>query len=333
MGWNRLSVAAFLTIGAVLLGLLNLAGRLPINGPTEPQQLEAKFEKINGADAVSLGGSIGNAVDFNAMCVDGAPFYNDGQDLFETEALIELILAQADHPDLFFVVLGPSSLYHDNGLPVQGSVHRRRAVYAFLQGEGRWELIEADWRQALLAQAMPAMGDELGFPWRAILSGTIGQSHAHEPDLALDTVGIAPEDANSTGHLQARQWEEEIDATVFYHPEVFEETTQALLRTAKMIDQAGGQLIVVAPPNIAPLVSELRRSRHDLIVNYSAALTALREEGAIVLDHWGDAEYSTRYELFRDASHLNAIGADKLSRSVRNRLVHSEIVEENECSK
>lgn len=332
MRWSLSSSLLFALFGLAVLGALNLAGRIAVDGPTMSQEMHATYEQVAGKDAVSLGGSVGTAVDFGAMCVSGTRFFNNGQDLFEARALVDLILSQPDHPELFFIVLSPGSIGHDNGLPVQAGTYRRRATYRVLQGEGRWDLIEGDWRQAFLAQAMPSIGQQLRDPWLGALLRHAGRVPAPvDPQIAADTASVDPAQAGELARIQAAEWRTLAEDTAYFDPNIERRTRAALVEMAQAVRRADARLIVVIPPYIAPLTEELHRSNRAMMADFAATVEAAEAAGATVLSSWGDEALSPNYALFRDAIHLNAPGAAVFSRRLARELEKRRIIPAQRC--
>ncbi|MBD59076.1 MAG: hypothetical protein CL808_03000 [Citromicrobium sp.] len=332
MRWSFPSALAFLLFGALVLGALNLAGRIPIHGPTPPQEMKAAFDRIAGKEAVSLGGSVGTAIDFDAMCLSGTPFWNNGQDLFEAEALVDLILSRPDPPRLYFLVISPTSLGHDNGLPSLGGTYRRRFTYRFLHAEGHWGLIGGDWRQAFQAQAMPAKGEQLRNPWHAALLDALQLLPPPDPGVLDDTRSIDPRQAPALAKATMAEWQENAEDVAYFDPQVGERTSAALLRIADRIDARGGRLIVVSPPYIDELVQPMQQAEWSRIDRFDSVLAQLEARGALVINEWDNR--GTRYGLrhFRDPKHLNAPGARAFSRQIDTYLARKGIVDRRACS-
>lgn len=314
MRWTVRSALLFLALGAMALGALNLAGRVPVAGPTAPQVMQDRFAAIAGSKAVSLGGSIGTAVDFDAMCLDGAEFYNNGQDPFEIEALVELILARPAQPELFFVVVTPTSLSHDNGLPALAGANRRRTTYRFLHGEGRWDPIAGDWRQAFLSEAMPAIGHDLRDPWHEALLRLWQGRPAPDRAIDADTRTIDPRTAERLVDTQLAQWREDAHKVAYYDPGVPDRASASLLRTVMQVEASGSRAVIVVPPYLDELRREVFSRRWGQTERFDRLLDRLADRGAIIADFWNTEEFAARFEYFRDATHLNAPGAREFSR-------------------
>ncbi len=329
MGWSLRPALGFFALGLIVLAALNIGGRLPVSGPTEPQIMRAKFAAVDGKDAVSLGGSTTTAIDFDAMCVDGAELWNNGQDLFETEALVDLILTGADPPGSFVLVLGPGAILHDNGMPVRAGTYRRRFTYRFLQGEGRWGLIGDDWRQAFLAQAMPAIGDELRQPWHGALLRYLNKVPPVDARIDTDTRHVEPAEADALAAVQMASWDTVAKDTAYDDPYVARRTRDALLRIASSVRSAGAQLVVVVPPYIPQLARRMQTSDTGMLGNFERALRDAEGEGAVVMRYWDDVDTWSDYALFRDATHLNEPGSKVFSRQLARDLAIGRVLQRN----
>ncbi len=332
MSWSLRSTLGFLAFGLVVLAALNIAGRLPVSGPTEPQIMRERYAEVIGVDAVSLGGSTGTAIDFDAMCVNGARFWNNGQDLFEAEALIDFILAGRDPPNTFFLVLTPGAVAHDNGLPVQTGTYRRRFTYRFLQAEGHWGLIGGDWRQAFLAQAMPAIGSELRFPWLSWALRALNKVPPLSTEEPPDTASVVPAAADALAAAQMAQWESLREDTRYRDPAIERRTRAALIRMARRIRAADARLVIVIPPYIRPLADRMAQSDTAILSDFEQALVAAEAEGAVVERHFDDPAMQVDYGNFRDAVHLNAPGARRFSRRLALDLAQRGLLDNARCT-
>ena len=320
MRWSALHTAGFLAFGLAVLGLLNIAGRTAIHGPTPPQTMRIAYDDIAGKDAVSLGGSIGTAVDFEAMGVDGARFFNNGQDPFETEALVALILSRPEPPRLFLLVTSAQALHHDNALPALAGSYRRRFTYRFLHSAGDWGLIGNDWRQAFLSEAMPAIGNELRVPWHQAALHALIDIPPADPAIIADTRFIAPDAAMGLAQVQASAWQDAQKRVQYVAPETPERVAASLLRTVSLISASGNRAIVVVPPYIRELEHLLRNEDRATEDRFGRLLDDLELRGATVLDMRFSPAADYGHFLFRDASHLNAHGAKSISREIAERL-------------
>lgn len=132
----------FFGLGFLLLMALNGLSWL-IDDTGEHRQMRDAVPAIQGREAVTLGGSIGVGVRFPQMCLDGADYYWNGQDLFEVAAVADMILDGPSPPRYWIVVAAPTAQSYDNGAPASERGGRRREFHRLLFRNGRFGTVGA----------------------------------------------------------------------------------------------------------------------------------------------------------------------------------------------
>lgn len=312
----------FFGLGFVLLMMLNGLSWL-IDDGGEQGRMRAALGEIQGRDAVTLGGSVGVGLRYPQMCVDGADFYWDGQDLFEVAAVADLILDRPAPPRYWIVVAAPTAQSYDNGAAASERGARRREFHRLLFRHGRFDMIGGDWRQVLVTALTPALGyDAWGGRFHALLH-RMGLRAAPKPpvDLAardlrrLDPVAAATEAEAFTERQSAH-----LERLEYYDGSIPRRAERALLDMHRRIREGGGTLIVVVPPMTEAVRTATERDLGHEVREFEAILGRLAADGVIVSDHWRDPAFGGNYDLFADNQHLNGAGAEAFSRSLANEL-------------
>lgn len=306
----------FFGLGFVLLMALNGVSWL-VDDTGEHRMMQKALTRVQGRDAVTLGGSVGGGIRYSHMCVDGADYYWNSQDLFEVEAIADLILDGPAPPRYWIVVAAPTAQSYDNGAAASERGGRRREFHRLLFRHGRFGMIGGDWRQVLVTALTPALGyDAWGGRFRVLLH-RMGLAGAPPPPpglaerdgLKLDP-GVAVTEAAASADLQAAH----LERMAYYDGSIPRRSEQALLRMNRRIRASGGTLILVVPPMTAAARASTERRLGPQVRAFEELLKRLAAEGVIVSDHWGDSEFGERYDLFADNQHLNGPGAAAFSR-------------------
>jgi hypothetical protein len=319
----------FFALGFALLMALNALG-WALGDRSEVADMERALQATDGREAVSLGGSIGRGVDFQALCLDGSDFYWNGQDLFEAAALATLILEQPKPPRYWFVVAAPSAQSYDNAGTASPRAARRRDVHRLMFRHGHFGMIGGDWRQLIVTALTPALGyDAWGERFHHLMAraGVLpplppGPGRGFNGDATLDPA-TAPADAAEFSAEQARN----LARVAYYDLTIPHRSTQALLDLNRRIRAAGGVMILVTPPMPATIRESTRRHSPEQIEGFERMSARLAQDGVVVANHWAVPEFAEAWNLFKDNQHLNDAGARlysvQLAMALRNKGVLS----------
>jgi hypothetical protein len=301
-------VIAFFAIGLVLLAALNWLARLP-GGDAREREMRARLTAISGHEAVSLGASTANGFDLSPLCLDALQ-YHLTQDVFEMAAVVDFTLSRPKPPRLWFAILAPTIQSFDNGSPGAGWPGQREASYRALYSDGYRGLIGGDWRHALTANLMPAMGDEAWRPHMRWLLGALGYGvDRGTPNDVVMRMTVDPRRAEALGDEFARSRAAVLRRIAYYSPGVPSRAADALLGMGEKIRRSGGQLVVIVPPMTRAAHQAAERHMPGELRGFQTLLGRLSAAGVAVRDHWRDPRFDGRYDLFHDTQHLNARGA------------------------
>jgi len=317
--------------GLALWAVLNVAGRIGVDEPTRVQQMHAAYVAIAWKDAVSIGGSVATAVDFDAMCLSGTDFFNNGQDLLEVEAIVDHILADPAPPQVFMLVMVPGAQIVDNGRPPMDGSWARKSTYRFLQERGDWGLISGDWRQAFAAQAMPATGRSLSDPYYGLLLRILGRLPPPDPAREADTLAMKPRGANASATAMMTAQALDAKGIAYHDPDRAARGSAALLRTSAKLSAQGRQLVIVVPPVTEALAREMIAQNGEIVTEFYRLLSRIDSPDTLVIDSWRDLRYARNFSYFRDHNHLNAPGARIFSRDLEKILQRRGIARAGNC--
>lgn len=306
-------ILLFFGVGFVLLLGLNGLSQLS-DGPGQLAAMRSGLDRLQGREAVSLGGSIGRAISFPDMCLNGEPYYWNNQDLFEVAALADLILDRPSPPRYWFVVAAPTSEFYDNGAQGSQFAAVRREVHQLMFRHGRFGMIGGDWRQQLVAALTPALGYRDWMARRNAAFRTLGIGAAPPP--VRKTVVLDPALAEPQAADLARQWRERLERIAYYDSTTPARSTRVLLRMNRRIRAAGGVMILVVPPMTGPMRTASARRLGPQVRAFDRLLERLEADGVVVSRRWADPAFARRYDLYSDSMHLNRTGAARFSRSL-----------------
>jgi len=322
----------FFGLGFGLLMALNALSWL-VDDTGEHRRMRAALPAIQGRDAVTLGGSVGVGVRYPAMCVDGADYYWNGQDLFEVAAVADLILDGPSPPRYWIVVAAPTAQSYDNGAAASERGGRRREFHRLLFRHGRFDMIGGDWRQVLITALTPALGYDAWAGRFQTLGHRIGLADAPPPPdpTARDLLTLDPAAASAEAEAFTRRQAAHLERMTYYEDGVAARSEKALLRMHRRIRESGGTMILVVPPMTEAVRAATDREMSREVRGFKDMARRLAAEGVVVADHWRDPVFGRRYDLFADNQHLNGAGAEAFSRSLAAELRGRSVLPPTAC--
>jgi hypothetical protein len=311
----------FITIWIVLLATLVAASErvAPIY---EPMKLKRTLlqERAKEVEALSLGNSHGQALDFATLGVAGFNFRQGGGDLYEAAFIAHEVVPELPALRCVFVTLSPYSIHADNGAPTGVSrASRRRELYARTLSR---EYIEGDRTYFILGKLSPLVRDD---HWKQVLLALTGR----KPVMRIREDGtlirrstprtIPAESLAAHGERSARRHEAFVREVLRVRPSAAGggiHALEALIGTA-----AAREVLVIlyTPPYHESYLRAMAAGRLSEVVAAGADLSK-RYENVVYTDFSRSDMFAGRPDLFADSNHLNADGARMFSRLLAEHL-------------
>lgn len=323
----------FFGLGFLLLMTLNGLSWL-IDDTGEHRQMRDALPAIQGREAVTLGGSVGVGIRFPEMCLDGADYYWNSQDIFEVAAVADLILDGPAPPRYWIVVAAPTAQSYDNGAAASERGGRRREFHRLLFRNGRFGMVGGDWRQVLITALTPALGYDAWAGRFQRLGHRMGLAGAPPPPTdwaARDLLTLDPARAEAEAEAFTERQSEHLERMAYYDGSIPRRAEEALLRMQRRIAASGGTLILVTPPMTEAVRNQTERDLGGQVRAFEAMAGRLAAEGVVVSDRWRDPAFGRRYDLFADNQHLNGAGAEAFSRSLADELRDRGVLPPSAC--
>ncbi|HAV49523.1 MAG TPA: hypothetical protein DCX75_04790, partial [Brevundimonas sp.] len=280
----------FLVLALALIVGLNIVSRVFDDG-RQIEAMNALLDDTSGKEAIIVGSSIGGAIRFDTLCLDGADFFFVLQDVFETRAMVELVLSRPDPPGKWFLALSPGATLYNNAIPASGRSHNRRITYRFLFVNGRHGLIDGDWRQYAVTRISPALGYQ---DWRRRFQQMLVTVGLRAPAKPIDSLiwrlegQLDPALEGGLADGQASDRMTDINAIAYYDPGVSGRAVEAISDIHAQIEAAGGQLYIIVPPASPQIQARIRRQMDAELQSLWRSLDRIEEEGAVVINAWRD---------------------------------------------
>lgn len=305
----------FLVLAVAVIVGLNVVSRV-FDDRRQIDAMNALLADTSGRDAIIVGSSVGGAIRFDTLCTDGADFFFVLQDIFETQAMVELVLSRPDPPRQWFLALSPGAPQYNNAIAASARTHNRRLTYRFLFDNDRNGLIGGDWRQYAVTRISPALGYD---DWRKRFQAMLAATGLRPPAEPLETLiwrldgSMDPAREEDLAAIQVADRIADIQAIAYYDPHVPDRSAAAIRQINARIQASGGQLFVIVPPASPRMLALSRRSLASELDVLWQALDQVEGEGAVVINAWRNPARDYPVDMFVDPNHLNPEGARAFS--------------------
>jgi hypothetical protein len=265
------------------------------------RNMDSLYENRQTIEAVTLGNSHSDALDYSVMGIEGQSMALAAADLFEVEKYALVLIDRLPRLKTVFIALSYYSFSRDNAQ--FQSLHARRV--GFYSVAPIWSPIAGDTRNFLLGKADAythlisiARSDHWQGVWQGLLSGSSPELFPYDGVQTISEWG-------ECSHYTAEQLEAHAAETVSRnvsssqlmaaaHPGLDQEAFDALARTIEGLQSRGIQVILFTPPY------------------YRIYNDYFEEQGTEILEYWGQATgmlqaiYQVKYYDFsRDAEIIN----------------------------
>lgn len=310
-----------LVAAAIFVGLAHVSDGVAPVFRVEAAQVRI-WERRASAEVVSCGSSHGQGLDYEAMGVSGVHLWTVGQDVFETEALLEAWLDR--FPDAHTVILPVSALTFalDNGLEMPGGLDvpgsrslLRRRIYRLLPPA---EIVRGDTTNLIAARTAEVVREDHWAP--VFLQLVRGRFRPRPTERLVSADGdvifrVGPATRLRLQRL-ARQHAEQTIALarsmLAADPELPEEAYAAFVRCVERIRERGLRLVLFRTPLHASYLPYLDDPTFALADPFVERLE--REHGLVVHDFTHDPLLQDDATAFTDPTHLSPAGAATFSR-------------------
>ena len=313
----------------LLLGLGYVGNKIASLDDWDLEEQRAYATLLKSKDriqAVSLGNSHSDALDFSLIGLEGRSLARAAADLFEVERYVASVADKLTALQTVFVTLSFYSFSRDNS-KLESLRMRRINLYAMLT---EWVPVTNDARNLVLGKLHAYTGVlSVARPdnWRKVLSRN-SEINAAE-DLALEgsqsnrissvtqwgecrhlAQNVLEEHARET----ARKNAESSRAMAEKHMDLQQDAFKALAATIERLQDKGVRVILLTPPYYKSYTDGFSRRAPDIIDYMHWAVDRLREKYHVeYYDFSSDADLTSRAELFYNSDHVNDCGRKAVS--------------------
>lgn len=275
------------------------------------------FESRESIEAITLGNSHGDSLDYSAMGIEGQSVALAAADLFEIEKYALTLVDELPRLEMVFIALSYYSFSRDNA-HFQSLQTRRIGFYSMVPV---WSPIEGDAQNFLLGKVNAythvmsvARSDNWQGVWRRLFSGPSPESlltydgvrttsawgecsHYTDEQLDAHALEIVGRNVSSSMEMAAA------------HPGLEQDAFEALSRTIERLQSRGIQVILFTPPYYRLYSEYFEEQGSTIIEQWKQATDRLQEIYQVpYYDFSRDAEIITHPELFYNSDHLSECG-------------------------
>jgi hypothetical protein len=292
----------------------------------EQAQYTSLMNRRNQIQAITLGNSHSEAIDFNVFGIEGQSLARAAADLFEVERYIATVADKLPSLQMVFVTLSYYSFSRDNST-LDNMRIRRIALYAMLP---TWLPVEGDGHNLLLGKLhvySRIMSVARPDNWYNVLhripkfSFMDDLSQSSPQSAGVSTVTPWGECAHFTTSELERHGREMASKNVTSsramdkaHPGLQDHAFMALVETIERLQTNGIRVILFTPPYYEVYTANFTDQASDIIDQMHWMVNRLRRKYQVeYYDFSNDPKLITRPELFFNSDHLNDCGSKAFS--------------------
>jgi hypothetical protein len=326
------AVSLLIGVGLLSTVLGPLADRV---APLEDWRVEHQrnrdqlFENRESIEAITLGNSHSDSLDYSVMGIEGQSVALAAADLFEIEKYALTLVEELPRLETVFIAISYYSFSRDNA-HFQSLESRRIGFYSMVPV---WSAIEGDTQNFLLGKVdayTHVRSVVRSDHWQGVLRRLFSSS---SPESLLTYDGVRTTSAwGECSHYT----DEQLDAHAFEiagrnvsssmemaaaHPGLEQDTFDALSRTIERLKSRGIQVILFTPPYYRMYNEYFEEQGSAIIEQWRQETGRLQEIYQVpYYDFSRDAEIITHPELFYNSDHLSECGIKVFSEKLLQKM-------------
>ena len=305
----------FLLLGvAILHGLAFVALTINPDGTTtflqiDQKNLEVVLNHKNSVEAIVLGSSHGDDIDFSSMNYDGLSLARAWGDLFEVQYYLNYLVTRLPELKVVFIPVSFFTLDWDNAYIKEVSL-RRSQIYETIPS---WLPISGDYKNYIIGKGtklIPIQTILREDNWQGVFHGLLFKGIDETNQPASDNCEYL--DQKALAKLSRSRAEEQIEFTNevrLERPDIRKNTLQVLREIISYLDRNKITVVFFSPPYYKEYIDYYKINSPDSITHLTETMSNLNSEFLIYyFDFSLDNRFSSDFTLFKDADHLNSCG-------------------------
>lgn len=324
-----LKTSAFLAIAILLLhGLARLAEQWAPDGTlfflqVDDSNVKTLLRHAHEAEAIALGSSHGDDVDFSEMDYRGYQLSRAWGDIFETQYYLDYFVPRLPNLKVVLIAMSYFSFDWDNAASQRLNVRREQLYRAV----GAWSPIPGDTALFVRAKAtelVPVKSILREDNWQQIVYALLS---GERPESALETLTddcspLTVEDLTRHAEIRAGEQIQMASDIAQTHQHVRMDTFKTLAETVRELQEKEIRVVLFTPPYYEAYTRVYQEEDPETIAFMKDRLAFLQRTYDVeYYDFSQDARFVGDHTLFKDSDHLNSCGRELFSRMLNDQLL------------
>lgn len=314
-----------------LAGAANRLAPMNVYGDSQAEGFRTLMAKKDSIQAISIGNSHSEAIDFATFGLAGQNLSRKGADLFEVKLYVRSVAPQLPELERVFISISYFSFTNNNVLR-EDTQNLRIELYGMLP---TWKPLPGDanafilgklnrfthlmsitrpdnWNQVFENALENKPAEEFQPLWSVTTKTAWGEcSHFTEEELAA--IGYEIGYKAAANHLKFLQLD----------PHITAQSEQALVDTIELLQKRGVRVILFIPPYHSSYNNRFYETSPEIIEGMRQAVANIQARLNVeYYDAASLAQFSTRPELFYNSDHLNECGMRAFSEYLKNEMAN-----------
>jgi hypothetical protein len=324
-------IVAFAALGITILHALAYTARsVDPDGTSVYLRIDQRhimqvLDHRDTAEAIVLGNSHGDDINFPIMGYEGYTLARAWGDLFETQYYLQYLVPQLPKLETVFIPVSFFTFDWDNA-SVDKLEIRRTQMYTAIPS---WSAIPWDYKNFIVGrgtQLLPFQTILREDNWQGIfynlLLGEANPGGNQEPQDSGEE--CKSPDVDELAAESKTRATEQIDFASEIHqerPSIREDTYQVMVEIIQYLQLHNIQPVLFTPPYYEEYTKYYLQNSPDSIDHMQAMMSKLEREFDIIhYDFSQNPEYASNIQLFKDADHLNRCGKQLFSQTLYDSL-------------
>jgi hypothetical protein len=278
------------------------------------EYLHVESERIQ---AITLGNSHADSIDYPVLGIDGQSLALAAADLFEVEKIVASLEGELPNLKTVFITISYYSFSRDNA-KFESLRPRRVGFYSMVPV---WSPIDRDWANFLMGRVdayTHVLSVVRSDNWKGVWPGLMEGAQVTNPFPydGIQTTSVWGDCSHYTAEQLERHAQEIAGRNVSSslqmanaHPGLEQDSFDALARTIEMLQSRGVQVVLYTPPYYDKYNTYFTEQGFDIKDRMKLAVGKLEEIYNIEFyDFSSDPEITSQPELFYNSDHLSDCG-------------------------
>lgn len=287
------------------------------------------LENASSAEAIVVGNSHGEDIDFEAMNEEGYQLARAWGDLFEAEYYLQALVPKLPNLQTVYLPVSYFTFYWDNAAAKNLNI-RRQNMYGSVPS---WRFIHGDFLNFIQGrgnQLVPITIVLREDNWRDVFYALLSrenslQEKVQQPKPANECDIFQTAQLEEVSYSRAGQQIELAKEIAENNPDVKQDALESAKNIIEYLQNRNIRVVFFTPPYYQAYNEAYKNNDSDAIILLHNNMEKLQEEyGVEYYNFSSDPAFSTEESLFQDSDHLNDCGDLKFS-EVLNRILFNEV--------